>query len=133
MGRVRGSAQGAPGLRVEGVYLALLKHEHDDYHRHGEAAVFDGRERRVTWADKDDHSAGFFLWPRDSLDRLEAGETVVVDRGDVELALWYRDRPPKRLRLPFGRAVRRVRVSPDDRIVPTADPDRDRAVVGSGG
>jgi hypothetical protein len=41
---------------------------------------------------------------------------VVVLGAQVTLALWDRDR--QRVRLPFERGVRRVRVSPGDRIVP---------------
>jgi hypothetical protein len=54
-------------------------------------------------------------------ERLEAGEPVVLDCATVELALWLRGRAPERVRLPFERGARRVRVSPDDRVVAQAD------------
>jgi hypothetical protein len=56
---------------------------------------------------------------------LKAGEPAVADRSTVELALWQRDSERDssvpRVRLPFGRTVHRLRVSPNDRIVPAAD------------
>jgi hypothetical protein len=54
---------------------------------------------------------------------------VVVRRVTVESALWFRDRPPRRVKLPFDRAVRFVQVSPDDRIVLAADLEWDGAVA----
>jgi hypothetical protein len=62
-----------------------------------------GRELRVSWVDRDDRSQDFYLWPRRSLDRLEAGETVLAQRSTVQAALWDRDR--SRWRLPFDRSV----------------------------
>jgi hypothetical protein len=63
---------------------------------------------------------------------LQRGEPVTVGRAAVELALWQRDRDGHagRVRLPVARGVKRVRVSPDDRIVPAADLDWDGGVVG---
>ena len=53
---------------------------------------------------------------------LRAGEPVVANRSTVELALWERDSgrdsSAPRVRLPFGSGVQRVRVSPEDLIVP---------------
>jgi hypothetical protein len=51
---------------------------------------------------------------------LEAGEAVRVDRATVELAL--HERSGVRQRLPLARGVRDVRVSPDDRVIPAAEP-----------
>ena len=38
--------------------------------------------------DKNDPSKGFFLWPRNLLDLLEAGKAVVLSRSTVEAAIW---------------------------------------------
>jgi hypothetical protein len=54
---------------------------------------------------------------------LDAGAVVVVRRSLVELALWERDRPPRRVRLPFHDTVQLVAVSANDRIAPANDPD----------
>jgi hypothetical protein len=124
MPQVKRGSRGA-GLHVPGVYQALLGYERAKYERRGEAVVIDGRKLRVSWRDKDDHAQGFFLWPRHRLDQLEASESLLADCGAGEHALWERDseRDPSapRPRLPFGRRVRSVRVSPDDRVVPAAD------------
>jgi hypothetical protein len=115
------------GLHVPGIYRGLMESERAEYERRGELVDFDGRELLVTWANREDHSEGFFLWPRDNLDRLEAaaasGESVVVSRFDAERAMWDLDRtqPWVSVRLPWDRSVRRVRVSSDDRILPAAD------------
>lgn len=53
-------------------------------------------------------------------ERMEAGEPVLVGRATVELALWERDRPTGRVRLPLACGVRRIEVRRDDRIVPAA-------------
>jgi hypothetical protein len=105
------------GLHMPGIYQALLEYERAKYERRGEVVVCEGRDIRVSWVDKADHSHGFFLYQRHQLDRLEAGEQVVVDRTHVETALWDQDRDQSRrsVRLPFERSVRSVRVSPDDR------------------
>jgi hypothetical protein len=116
---------GAGGQVVSGAYAALLEYERERYYGRGDVTVIDGRELRVVWVDRDDHSKGFFLWPpRRELDRLEAGESVVVECGRLALALWdrdgERDSSMPRVRLPFDRGVKRVRVSPDDQVVPAA-------------
>lgn len=130
MPQVKRGSRGV-GVDVPGVYSALLAYFRARYRRRGEVVeTEDGREIRVSWYDKDDHSQGFFLWQRGPLDRLEAGESVCLNPGWVELALWDQDRnsdpSASRVRLPFGRGVRRVRVSLDDRIVP-ADSDGNSA------
>jgi hypothetical protein len=120
---------------MPGVYAAMLEVQREKYNRYGEVAVFDGRERRVTWVDRADQSQGFYLHSRDALDLFEAAKTVNVGRGAVEEALWFRDRPGETFRpaeragLPFGRAVRRLRVSPDDRVRSAPDRPRSRAVA----
>jgi hypothetical protein len=40
----------------------------------------------------------------------------------VELALWQRDRPAGRVRLPFDKEVRHVELAADDSVVAAADP-----------
>lgn len=109
------------GLHVPGVYEALLEHERAKYEGRGEVAEFDGRQHRVSWLDPDDHDRGFFLWSRHRLDQLEAGESLRVSAGTVELALWDRDRErdssAPRPRLPFGREARQVLVSSDDSVL----------------
>ena len=122
------------GLRIAGLYEAVLLYERDKYYRRGEPAVFDGRERRVSWVDRADHSAGFFVWPRRTLDLLEGGKSVMLSRAAVEAALWECDRTQSRrsVRLPFDRAVRLVRVSPDARVIPATNLDCDGAVVVGG-
>jgi hypothetical protein len=75
----------------------------------------------VNWIDPNDHTAGCFCAPRQLLDLLEAGKPVILRPAAVSLALWLRDRPRRRVRLPFDRSVRFVQVSTDDRIVPVAD------------
>lgn len=115
------------GLHMPGIYQALLEYERERYCRRGEATIINGRELRVSWADKDDHSQGFFLWPRHALDLVEAGKTVNVSVGWLENALWARDREQDpgapRVRLPFARGGRRrVEVSPDDLVVAVVIP-----------
>jgi hypothetical protein len=117
---------GAAVERVAGVYQALLEVERADYERHGEVAEFAGRRQRVYWVDRDDHEKGFYLWPRDDLDRLEAGEPMTVRRGEVESALHQISGVD--VRLAFARSVKRVRVSADDRVLP-ADELPQNAVV----
>jgi hypothetical protein len=57
-------------------------------------------------------------------DALDAGAVVVVvQRSLLELALWERDRPLRRVRLPFHSTVQLVAVSANDRIEPANDPD----------
>ncbi len=118
----KGASAGAAQV-VSGVYAALLDYERERYYGRGDITVIDGRELRVVWVDRDHHSKGFFLWPpRHRLDRLEAGEPVVVDCRRVESAVWERDRArdesTPQVRLPFERGVRLVRVSTDDTVVP---------------
>lgn len=64
----------------------------------------------------------FFFHSRHWVDQLEAGEPVVASCAQLSAALWDHDRKrdlsAPRPRLPFGRGVRLVRVSPDDRVVP---------------
>jgi len=103
------------GLHVPGVYQALLdlereRNERDD-RRRARPDAFPGRRSRAL------------------SERLEAGEVVTVGRATVESALWERDRPPRPVRLPFDRAVRFVAIRADDRIVPAADAERDRAAA----
>jgi hypothetical protein len=86
IGRIGGSLIGSPvtggvgaagaGVRVPGLYAVMLDEQREKYNSRGEVVVVrDGREIRGTWVDRDDHSAGFFLWPsRALLDQLEAGE-----------------------------------------------------------
>lgn len=128
MPQVKRGARGA-GLHLPDVYRTLLEYERAMYDRRGGKVVLvDGREvgKRVP-AGVDEHGKEkFFLYPRrDFLNLLEAGETVGVSVGRLEDALWSRDRKrdpsASRPRLPFARGVRRVRVSPDDRIVSAAD------------
>jgi hypothetical protein len=107
-----------PGKRFPGVYQALIGIEQNRFERDeqlGAAMMAEhGRHyRRDRWL----------------AEVLEAGEAVVMRPSTVELALWERDRPPRRVRLPFDGQVQFVEVWPDDSIVPTADPDRDRPVV----
>lgn len=123
--RKRGSRDA--GLHVPGLYAALLEYQRARYERcGGEPVVIDGREiGKKMPAGVDEHGKEtFFLYPRrDSLNSLEAGATMNVSVGWLEDALWRRDREQDpeapRPRLPFGRGRRRrVRVSPDDRVVP---------------
>jgi hypothetical protein len=124
MPRVESDA--AAGLVVPGVYQALLEHERARYERRGgEPVVIDGCEigKKVP-ARLDEHGKEtFFLYPRRGpLNSLEADETMNVSVGWLEDALWSRDRAQDpqapRVRLPFGRGVRRLSVSSDDRVVP---------------
>jgi hypothetical protein len=103
------------------VYRALLESEREDYYRHGETIMHEGRELQVTWADPNDHTADCFCAPRKLLDLLEAGKSVVLRRSTVQAALWDRDR--SRWRPPFDRSVRFVQVNPDDTIVSARDLD----------
>jgi hypothetical protein len=104
MPRVESSSDA--GLRIQGVYAALLAFERDRF------------ERSERTAARMKSEYGTFCRRNNGclIERLDAGEMVTVDRATVELALWERDRPPNRVRLPFDREVRRVRVSPDDRL-----------------
>jgi len=75
----RGIGPAAGGVRVDGIYADLLRREREFYYQHGEPFVTeDGREIRVWWKDRDDHSAGCFVNNRHLLDALEAGEAVTV-------------------------------------------------------
>jgi hypothetical protein len=105
MPRVESSAEA--GLRVRGVYEALLALERERNER---------SDRRV--ARMMAERGHCFHRSKLLAERLEAGESVRVDRATVESALWERDRPPRPVRLPFDREVRSVNVSPDDRVVP---------------
>lgn len=125
MPQARRGGRGA-GVHVPGTYEALREFERAKYERRGgEPVVVDGREiRKKSPAGVDEHGRQtYFLYPRrDSLNGLEAGETVGVSVGWLEDALWDRDRErdpsAPRPRLPFARGARqRVRVLPDDRIV----------------
>jgi len=99
------------GVRVLGVYQGFLEKERESYCRHGEPFVTDdGDEIRVYWRDRGDHSAGFFVWPRRLLDRLEAGGAVVVPR-------WKVPRDPVGGRWPWG-PNQVVEVSADDVVRP---------------
>jgi hypothetical protein len=66
-----GSA-GADGIRVHGVYLAMLDREREHHNRYGR----DG----ITWVDDNDPSQGCVVRPRELLDLLEAGRPVIVRR-----------------------------------------------------
>lgn len=104
---------GAGGLKVVGVYAALLDLERERSERD------DRRSARMIAAEGFCYRRGRLL-----AQRLAAGESVVLDCATVELALWYRNR--QRARLPFGReARRRVQVSADDRILPVVVVDLD--------
>lgn len=109
MPQVKRSSRGA-GLHVPGVREALLLLELDRF------------ERSERTAARMKAEYGTFCRRNNGrlIERLDAGETVTVNRATVESALWQRDRPPRPARLPFDREVRAVRVSPDDRIVPAA-------------
>lgn len=123
--RKRGSSRDA-GLCIPGAYRALLEFERARYDRRGgEPLVINGIEiGKKQPAGVDEHGReGFFLYPRRGfLNSLEAGETVGVAIGRIADALWQRDREQDpsvpRPRLPFGRSSQRVRVAPDDRVVP---------------
>jgi hypothetical protein len=128
MPQVKRGSRGA-GLHVPGVYQALLDHIRARYERRGrEALVVDGREvGRKSSAGVDEHGNDkFFLYHRPGvLDCLEVGGQVVMNPGHLEDALWSRDRQqnpsaPRPSRL-FGRGVKFVRVSSDDRVIPVAD------------
>jgi hypothetical protein len=124
MPRVDHGAAGV-GLHVPGVYQALIDDERADRDRYGDRITTDDdHELAVMWVDPDDHSAGFFrCWDDSLLCLLEAGKPVIVRRVTVSSALWFRDRPPAPVKLPFDRSVRFVQVNPDDRIVPAGDLD----------
>jgi hypothetical protein len=108
MPRVESSADA--GLRIRGAYAALLPLERDRFERSERTAA----RMKAEYGTFSRRNTGGLL------ERLEAGEPVLVDRSRVELALWERDRPPRPVRLPFDREVRSVRVAADDRIVPAA-------------
>jgi hypothetical protein len=57
-----------------------------------------------------------------------AGQPMIVRRAAVESALWWRDRPPRPVRLPLDRSVRFVQVGPNDRIGPARDRELGGAV-----
>ncbi len=114
------SGGSAGGIHISGVYRALAQREReqnawytrlaaDMLARDGECSLPDTRLEEL----------------------LEAGRPVIVQRARVESVLWLRDRPPRPPRLPFDRAVRFVRVSPNDRIGPARDldPHRDGPVA----
>jgi hypothetical protein len=105
MPQVKRGARGA-GLHVPGAYQALFDLESDRWERSERAAA---RMKAET---------GTFMRRNTGrlLKSLESGEAVVVDRVQVEAALSERDRPP--VRLPLARAVRTVRLTPDDRVIP---------------
>jgi hypothetical protein len=106
MPRVESSVEA--GLCIRGVYAALLALERDRFER----------SERTAARMKAEHGTFFRRNTGWLVERLEAGETVTVDRATAESALWERDRTPRRVRLSFDREVRSVRVSPDDRVVP---------------
>ena len=106
MPRAESSAEA--GLRIRGVYAALLALERDRFER-SERTAARMRAEHGTFCRR--NTGGL-------LERLDAGDPVLVDRARVELALWERDRPPRRVRLPFDPEVRSVQVSSDNRIVP---------------
>jgi len=106
----RVDAGAAAGVHVPGAYEALWQLERER----------NGRDDRIAAPMMAEH--GFcYRRGRRLAERLEAGETVAVERKAVELALWHRDRPAQRVRLPFDRAIRFVEIAPNDRITPTAD------------
>jgi hypothetical protein len=96
------------GLHFPGAYEALLDLERDRNERSDRTAARMMAEH------------GYFFRRNNGLlaERLAAGEPVVVRCAQLTLALWERDRLEGRVRLPFERGVKFVRVSPDDRIVP---------------
>jgi len=100
------------GLRVPGVYAALAARERER------------KERSDRMAARMMAEHGYFFRRHNGLlaEQLEAGESVVVSTGAVELALWDRDRERDasagRVRLPFDSGVRCVQVSSDDQIIP---------------
>jgi hypothetical protein len=110
MPRVESSAEA--GLRIRGVYAALLALESDRFERSERTAARMKVEGDGTFFRR---NTGWLV------ERLEAGEVVTVGRAAAELALC--ERSGARERLPFHRDVRRIEVSPNDRIVPAADED----------
>jgi hypothetical protein len=118
MPRVESSAEG--GLRIREAYAALLALESDRFERSERTAARMKAEGDGTFYRR---NSGWLV------ERLEASETVTVDRATVELALWERDRSPRPVRLPFDREVRSVRVSSDDQVAPAADLKRDGAAA----
>ena len=110
-----GSA-GGDGIRVRGVYLAMLDREREHHNRYGR----DG----ITWVDDNDPSQGCVVRPRELLDLLEAGRPVIVRRIK---AGHKRSTPP--VVLPWDpRTVRFVQVGPGDTITPAAELEWDGAV-----
>jgi hypothetical protein len=99
------SGDAAGGLVVEGIYRGLLERER--------VKCAERDPRRALAKPDDDSEAGLFLRPRALLIALEAGQDVIVGRRTAELALDFR------FRLPWDRAVKSVRVSPDDVVRPT--------------
>jgi hypothetical protein len=97
------------GLRVPGLYAALLERERGHHERWG--------GRRV-YADPEDHSQGFFLRDRHLLDALEAGEPAVFSGHDLggngipQVPLSAEQKPWPNY----------YTVTPDDRIVPAEYP-----------
>lgn len=96
--------EGDGGLVVEGIYRGMLERERV---RCGQP------DPRRTVADPQNPDSGFYRHPRRLLDALEAGHAVVVSRRTAEMGRDFR------FRLPWERAVRSVRVSPDDVVRPT--------------
>ena len=109
MPRVESSADEA-GLRIRGVYAALLALERDRYERSERTAA----RMKAEYGTFCRRNTGLLV------ERLEAGEAVTIGRATVESALWERDRPPRPVRLPFDRAVRFTQVRADDTVVPAA-------------
>jgi hypothetical protein len=105
------ASDAAAGLLFPGAYEALLDLERERNDRDDERAA------RTMGTEGFRYRRG-----RRLAERLEAGEWVVVDRAQLGLALTERDRKREssapRPQLPFGRGVRRVRVSPDDLVLP---------------
>jgi hypothetical protein len=120
--RIRRAPAGA-GVRVPGIYGALLEAEREKYNRRGEVIVVrEGRELRGSWKDRNDHSQGFFLYSRHFLDALEAGGAVTVDRCHPGV---------RRVLVPDFLLTRkspgtRWRVSADDVVVLVGSPAVDR-------
>ena len=106
------------GLHVAGVYQALLDLEADHW----------AQSERIVARMKAENADGSFMRRNNGwlLERLKAGEPVVVLRAQVECALWFVDR--QRVRLPLHHSARYVRVSADDRVLPVPDRPRSRAV-----
>jgi hypothetical protein len=107
MPRVRYDGSGGGGLRIPGLYRALLDKERDRQERADRATV--RMREEFGYSSRRD---------RRLLDALEAGQTVVMPRWRVG---HKRSTPP--VDLPWDRhEVTTVRVSPDDVVRPAEGP-----------